>query len=168
MISQHYTPVIISENDPSSVHVHQHHDSCQLCFTCRSLGLLVCFWLVQVNGGGDLVSEVTPDPNPAAAAENGVNHDRVSPKPSVVSQQTPSSGVWPASSSRCITGCPPENQHLIVSLCVSGSVKPVARPEDVVQSVLTGTEFDLISGETDACVQWFRWSDHQRRMLIQV
>ncbi|ROL50501.1 1-phosphatidylinositol 4,5-bisphosphate phosphodiesterase beta-1 [Anabarilius grahami] len=71
----------------------------------------------QVNGGGDLVSEVTPDPNPAAAAENGLNHDRVSPKPSVVSQQTPS----------------------------SGSVKPVVRPEDVVQSVLTGTEFDLIS-----------------------
>ncbi|XP_077101758.1 1-phosphatidylinositol 4,5-bisphosphate phosphodiesterase beta-1 isoform X2 [Siphateles boraxobius] len=70
----------------------------------------------QVNGGGDLVSEVTTDPNPAAAPENGLNHDSASPKASVVSQQTPS----------------------------SGSVKPAVRPEDVVQSVLTEVDAQTV------------------------
>lgn len=70
----------------------------------------------QVNGGGDLVSEVTIDPNPAAAPENGLNHDIASPKPSVVSQQTPS----------------------------SGSLKPAVRPEDVVQSVLTEVDAQTV------------------------
>lgn len=40
MISQYYTSVVISENDPSHVHVHQRHDLRQLCFTCRSLGFI--------------------------------------------------------------------------------------------------------------------------------
>ncbi|XP_039540264.1 1-phosphatidylinositol 4,5-bisphosphate phosphodiesterase beta-1 isoform X2 [Pimephales promelas] len=70
----------------------------------------------QVNGGGDLVSEVMSDPNPAAAPENGLNHPSVSPKPSVVSQQTPS----------------------------SGSLKPAVRPEDVVQSVLTEVDAQTV------------------------
>uniref|UniRef100_A0A673LQY2 1-phosphatidylinositol 4,5-bisphosphate phosphodiesterase n=1 Tax=Sinocyclocheilus rhinocerous TaxID=307959 RepID=A0A673LQY2_9TELE len=59
------------------------------------------------DGGGDPVSEVKTDPKPAA--ENGLNHDSISPKSSVVSHQTSS----------------------------SGSVKPAVKSEDVVQSVLT-------------------------------
>ncbi|KAK7134132.1 hypothetical protein R3I94_015855 [Phoxinus phoxinus] len=70
----------------------------------------------QVNGGGDLVSEVTTEPNPAAAPENGQSHNSVSPKPSLVSQQTPS----------------------------SGSLKPAVRPEDVVQSVLTEVDAQTV------------------------
>ncbi|XP_043074621.1 1-phosphatidylinositol 4,5-bisphosphate phosphodiesterase beta-1-like isoform X2 [Puntigrus tetrazona] len=61
----------------------------------------------EVNGIGEPVSEVKTDPKPAA--ENGLNHDSISPKSSVVSHQTSS----------------------------SGSVKPAGRSEDVVQSVLT-------------------------------
>ncbi|XP_067240703.1 1-phosphatidylinositol 4,5-bisphosphate phosphodiesterase beta-1 [Chanodichthys erythropterus] len=90
----------------------------------------------QVNGGGDLVSEVTPDPNPAAAAENGLNHDRVSPKPSVVSQQTPS----------------------------SGSVKPVVKPEDVVQSVLTEVEAQTV----DELKQLKGYSREQKRQYKEL
>ncbi|XP_016104873.1 1-phosphatidylinositol 4,5-bisphosphate phosphodiesterase beta-1 [Sinocyclocheilus grahami] len=61
----------------------------------------------EVSGSGDPVSEVKTDPKPAA--ENGLNHDSISPKSSVVSHQTSS----------------------------SGSVKPAVKSEDVVQSVLT-------------------------------
>uniref|UniRef100_A0A672RR58 1-phosphatidylinositol 4,5-bisphosphate phosphodiesterase n=1 Tax=Sinocyclocheilus grahami TaxID=75366 RepID=A0A672RR58_SINGR len=45
----------------------------------------------EVSGGGDPVSEVKTDPKPAA--ENGLNHDSISPKSSVVSHQTSSSGA---------------------------------------------------------------------------
>ncbi|XP_016372838.1 1-phosphatidylinositol 4,5-bisphosphate phosphodiesterase beta-1-like, partial [Sinocyclocheilus rhinocerous] len=79
----------------------------------------------EVSGGGDPVSEVKTDPKPAA--ENGLNHDSISPKSSVVSHQTSS----------------------------SGSVKPAVKSEDVVQSVLTGTclRFTSVSGDLGPLVE---------------
>lgn len=68
----------------------------------------------EVNGCGDPVSEVKTDPKPAA--ENGLNHDSISPKSSVISHQTSS----------------------------SGSVKPAVKSEDVVQSVLTEVEAQTV------------------------
>ncbi|XP_067274524.1 1-phosphatidylinositol 4,5-bisphosphate phosphodiesterase beta-1 isoform X2 [Pseudorasbora parva] len=68
----------------------------------------------QVNGVGEVVSEVTTDPTPAA--ENGLNHVSISPKPSVVSQHTPS----------------------------SGSGRPAVRPEDIVLSVLTEVDTQTV------------------------
>ncbi|XP_073672742.1 LOW QUALITY PROTEIN: 1-phosphatidylinositol 4,5-bisphosphate phosphodiesterase beta-1 [Garra rufa] len=70
----------------------------------------------EVNGGGDPLSEVKTDPKPAAATENGLNHDSISPKSSVVSHQTSS----------------------------SGSVKPAVKSEDVVQSVLTEVDAQTV------------------------
>ncbi|KAI2652385.1 1-phosphatidylinositol 4,5-bisphosphate phosphodiesterase beta-1 [Labeo rohita] len=79
----------------------------------------------EVNSGGDPVSEVKTDPKPTTATENGLNHDNISPKSSVVSHQTSS----------------------------SGSVKPAVKSEDVVLSVLTGTclRFMYISGDLISC-----------------
>uniref|UniRef100_A0A8C1QXI4 1-phosphatidylinositol 4,5-bisphosphate phosphodiesterase n=1 Tax=Cyprinus carpio TaxID=7962 RepID=A0A8C1QXI4_CYPCA len=68
----------------------------------------------EVSGGGDPVSEVKTDPN--TAAENGLNHDSISPKSSVVSHQMSS----------------------------SGSVKPAVKSEDVVQSVLTEVDAQTV------------------------
>uniref|UniRef100_A0A9J8AIJ3 1-phosphatidylinositol 4,5-bisphosphate phosphodiesterase n=1 Tax=Cyprinus carpio carpio TaxID=630221 RepID=A0A9J8AIJ3_CYPCA len=72
----------------------------------------------EVNGSGDAVSEVKTDPKPTA--ENGLNQDSISPKSSVVSHQTSS----------------------------SGSVKPAVKSEDVVQSVLTDTFHDEVDAQT--------------------
>ncbi|XP_050994673.1 1-phosphatidylinositol 4,5-bisphosphate phosphodiesterase beta-1 isoform X3 [Labeo rohita] len=70
----------------------------------------------EVNSGGDPVSEVKTDPKPTTATENGLNHDNISPKSSVVSHQTSS----------------------------SGSVKPAVKSEDVVLSVLTEVDAQTV------------------------
>ncbi|RXN34957.1 1-phosphatidylinositol 4,5-bisphosphate phosphodiesterase beta-1 isoform X1 [Labeo rohita] len=78
----------------------------------------------EVNSGGDPVSEVKTDPKPTTATENGLNHDNISPKSSVVSHQTSS----------------------------SGSVKPAVKSEDVVLSVLTGSHDHTCSVCVCVCV----------------